>query len=147
MRPLALNPTDDRVFSHVHDTVANPGAGNPINYPCPPNARIRLTSFVYRITNIGTTAWPIVQIIDTAANVITIAASKNKIQNIHTEEVGASVGIKDSVHLTTEDELRFGLPDEIFVEPGETLRFTVPNLTASQSIINFALSYDLWVIA
>lgn len=147
MLSTSRNPIRSSVFSHEDDTITNPGAGIPADYACPANARIRITSFTCTVTNIGANKKPLGQIIDAAAHVLTLAASTHSLQNLSTEHVWASINIPNDVHLLADNELRFGLPPDIILQPGETFRITLPAIGAAQSITNIALSFDQWVIA
>lgn len=141
------SPVDQKIFSHETATVANPGAGNPADFPCPVNARVRITTVQFDLTAILGSSQPLYSILTAGGDLLTYAVSALAGVGFATTQVNASAGIYHTWLYATPEQISVPLPTNIIMEPGDTFRLDLTTPGPSQEIENIALSYDQWIIA
>jgi len=140
--PVALN-----TFSHHAADPPNAGGGHPIDFPCPDNARIRITNIQFTLTTLIINCYPMLYIIPPAGADILIAASDVAPPNLSTTTGHFSTGITDSIYRLADTYLQSPLPVDLFLIPGEILSLTTANLSGPVDFPHCLISYDQWIIA
>lgn len=141
------SPVDRKIFAHETATIADPGAGNPADFACPVNARIRITNVVARFGVTQANKFPQILIVTAAAHSLTFASSDTDLDAPVATAVHFSTGPKATNYINAENTIFIPLPGNIILEPGETLRITMTGINVGQQIALITISYDQWIIA
>ena len=147
MRHRSNNPVHLNLFSLETAHPASPTGGNPVNFACPANARIRVTNITWTVGTVFNPNNPLIYIIPLAGSDILVSACDVAPDALTTTDYYFSPGIRACRYQTAENLLFGILPNNIFLEPGEILRITTTNIFIGHQITNCYISYDQWIIA
>ena len=140
----SFNPVSLNVFSRDTAHPANPGGGNPCDWPCPVNSRVRITNIRYQQLPFAAGFYPLVFIIPLAGPHILVSASSIAPP---APPPTFSTGFYETIYSLADDFLLLPLPDNLYLEPGETLRLTFDGIAGAVSMIDIYISYHQWIIA
>lgn len=141
------NPVDLNIFAHHDIHPPNPAGGNPLDWPCPANSRVRITDIRSYTTTMAADSYHLVYIIPTAGSHLNYAACEIAPPAMASTHVRFSTGIRTSLYLAPQNLITTHLPVDIFLEPGETLRLTTYAMGVNVLLAGIYIAFDQWIIA
>lgn len=147
MRNSLPNPINLNLRARYQTAIANPGAGLPIDWPCPTNARVLVNQILFTESTMNANKHPLVYIVPAAGSHQLFAAAATPPNAITTTIITISTGITAHFYNAGLARLRVPLPVNLFLEPGDTLRITTVGLAAGVTLHTASIGYDQWIIA
>jgi len=140
------NPLHTGIFSIQSLAIANPGAGVQISTACPVNARIMLLSMTLLYTSSANVADRYIGIgINDAIAIITAQLSTvaHTAGNAYTYYF--NFGQVATLDLTAFNIITSGMPQNAYMEPGDSLLSTVVNMDAGDTITSIRVRFAQWI--
>ena len=146
MRQLISSSVDRDIFDHITVALPSPPGLSPATWPCPTNARVRITNILYSIQAVPGGEFPMISVVPAAGSTMLFASSNVPLNALTITLIHASTGIEASDYNVAANLLCVPLPDDIYLEPGETLEMSSTNVGLTVVVLDPFIGYDQSII-
>ena len=126
--------------------ISDPAAGTARDFPCPDNSRIRIISAQFLLTTSGAASYPQLFIIPIAGSDILMTMAHTPQDLITACNIYFQLYRYDTYYRSPSDKMFVPLPNDFFLNPGESIRFTTIDMGANRVIEDIYITYQQWII-